>query len=40
MFELSKEMVNYILHQAGRQDELLYKLYRETHKKVLHPRML
>jgi len=40
MFELSKEMENYILNQADRQDELLYELYRETHKKVLHPRML
>ena len=40
MFELSKETENYILNQAGRQDELLYELYRETHKKVLHPRML
>jgi len=33
-------MEDYILHQSGRQDELLYELYRETHKKVLHPRML
>ena len=40
MLEYSKEMEDYILQQAGGQDDLLYELYRETHKKVLHPRML
>ncbi len=40
MLEISEELENYILTQAGRKDDLLYELYRETHKKVLHPRML
>jgi len=40
MFELPKELEDYILMQTGRNEELLYELYRETHKKVLHPRML
>jgi predicted O-methyltransferase YrrM len=40
MFEISKEIEEYILRQTGQQDDLLYELYRETHKKVLHPRML
>jgi len=40
MFEISREIEDYILNQTGQQDDLLYELYRETHKKVLHPRML
>lgn len=40
MMELSEELEQYILQQAGAEDDLLYELYRETHKKVLHPRML
>jgi predicted O-methyltransferase YrrM len=37
---LTPEMEQYILEHSDAQDDLLYELYRETHKKVLHPRML
>ncbi|MBS3777289.1 MAG: O-methyltransferase [Bacteroidales bacterium] len=40
MFEISSEIEQYILDHSERQDDLLYELYRETHKRVLHPRML
>src|SRR6056297_2010841 len=40
MFEIPTEIEQYILDHSGEEDDLLYELYRETHKKVLHPRML
>ena len=40
MLDISEELEQYILNQARHEDDLLYDLYRETHKKVLHPRML
>jgi len=40
MLEISEALEQYILQQARFDDDLLYELYRETHKKVLHPRML
>jgi len=40
MHHTSEELEHYILDQARHEDDLLYELYRETHKKVLHPRML
>ncbi len=40
MFGISQELEQYILNHSEKEDELLYELNRETHKKVLHPRML
>lgn len=40
MIELPEQLENYILKHSDPEDTLLYELYRETHKKVLHPRML
>jgi len=40
MFDISEELEQYILNQARGEDDLLYELYRETHKQILHPRML
>ncbi|MFW6100112.1 MAG: O-methyltransferase [Bacteroidota bacterium] len=40
MFDIPSDIEQYILEHSGEQDELLSELYRETHKKVLHPRML
>jgi len=37
---LSKELEKYIEDHSGQEDEILHQLYRETHIKVLHPRML
>lgn len=38
---LSKEEIDkYILSYSEDEDEVLHELYRETHKKILHPRML
>lgn len=40
MFEISKEIEQYILDHSAEEDDLLYEIYRETHKRVLYPRML
>jgi len=40
MFEISSELEKYILDHSEKEDELLYELNRETHKKMLRPRML
>ena len=40
MFEIPSEIEQYILNHSEKEDDLLYELYRETHQKVLHPRML
>lgn len=37
---LDEKLDKYITDHSGNEDELLYQLYRETHLKVLHPRML
>lgn len=37
---LSDKLENYIENHSGAEDEILHQLYRETHLKVMHPRML
>ncbi|MCF8335878.1 MAG: O-methyltransferase [Bacteroidales bacterium] len=40
MFDIPPDIEQYILVHTENEDDLLHELYRETHKKVLHPRML
>ena len=40
MNQISEDLEKYIIEHTDKEDDLLYELYRETHKKVLHPRML
>lgn len=37
---LDDKLEQYIDDHSGKEDEVLYQLYRETHLKVMHPRML
>ena len=37
---ISPSIEQYIHHHSGKEDEILYQLYRETHLKIMHPRML
>jgi predicted O-methyltransferase YrrM len=37
---LDDKLEQYIENHSGKEDEVLYQLYRETHLKVMHPRML
>ena len=37
---ISKKIEEYVLSHSSPDDELLNELYRETHLKILHPRML
>jgi len=37
---LNEKLEKYIEDHSGQEDEVLYQLYRETHLKVMHPRML
>ena len=39
-FHVNEAVENYIHAFSDTEDSVLYELYRETHKKVLHPRML
>ncbi len=38
--DISEEIEKYIIDHSDKEDALLYELFRETHKKVLHPRMI
>ncbi len=40
LFNIPFEIEHYMMGYSGRQDELLCELYRDTHKRVLHPRMI
>ncbi|MFO8236588.1 MAG: O-methyltransferase [Bacteroidales bacterium] len=40
MLQIPKEIEKYLIEHSDKEDDLLSELYRETHKKVLHPRML
>lgn len=40
MFDIPSNIEQYILDHTEKEDNLLYELYRETYKRVLHPRML
>lgn len=40
MIQLPEELENYLINYSDKEDKLLYELYRETNKKILHPRML
>lgn len=37
---LNDKLEKYIENHSGQEDEILHQLYRETHLKVMHPRML
>lgn len=37
---LNDKLEKYIQDHSGQEDEILHQLYRETHLKVMHPRML
>lgn len=40
MITHSEAIRKYITNHSDKEEEILHELYRETHKKVLHPRML
>jgi predicted O-methyltransferase YrrM len=40
MIQIPENLEKYIVDHSDRESDLLYELFRETHKKVLHPRML
>ena len=40
MIQIPDNLEKYILDHSDEEDSLLYELFRETHKRVLHPRML
>ncbi|MFP4047213.1 MAG: O-methyltransferase [Bacteroidales bacterium] len=40
MLQLPEELESYLINYSDKEDKLLYELYRETNKKILHPRML
>lgn len=40
MILLPESIENYIEEHSSKEDEILHQLYRETHLKIMHPRML
>ncbi|MFC2097435.1 O-methyltransferase [Bacteroidota bacterium] len=40
MLKLNPELENYILENSEKEDDILQELYRQTHLKIYHPRMI